>query len=75
MSATSIDTSDAIELAEMLTHIREWLTDTDHTELAASFTRFIGNNAYTLTDLTTDLARFTFLLGHDNGEALFNPDQ
>ena len=75
MPNTSIDTSDAIELAEMLAHIREWLSGTDHTQLAVSFARFIGNNAYTLTDLNTDLARFTFLLGHDDGETLFNPHQ
>jgi hypothetical protein len=75
MTTTSIDTSDAIELAETLTHIREWLDGADHTELGASFGRFMGNNAYTLTHLTTDLARFTFLLGHDDGEALFHHDR
>lgn len=74
MTITRIDTSDATELAETLTHIRRWLTGADNPQLAASYRRFIGNNAYTLTHLTTDLARFTFLLGHDDGEALFNPD-
>ena len=75
MPSTSIDTSDAIELAETLTHIREWLGGADHPQLAASFDRFIGNNAYRLTDLRTDLARYTFLLSHDDGAHLIQPEQ
>ena len=44
---------------------------TDHAQLAASFSRFIGTPGYDLAELRTDLARFTFLLGHDDGEQLF----
>ena len=50
---TRIDTTDASELADMLTHIHEWLAGADH----------------------TDLARFTFLLGHHDDKALFNHHQ
>lgn len=43
----------------------------DHAQLAASFGRFMGTQGYDLADLRADLARFTFLLGHDVGERLF----
>jgi hypothetical protein len=66
-----LDLADAAELAETLTFISQWLGGTDHAQLAASFSRFIGTQGYDLTELRTDLARFTFLLGHDDGEQLF----
>jgi hypothetical protein len=66
-----LDLADAAELAEMLTFVNEWLGSTDHTQLAASFGRFMGTQGYDLAELRTDLARFTFLLGHDDGEQLF----
>jgi hypothetical protein len=66
-----LDLADAAELAETLTFISQWLGGADHTQLAASFGRFIGTRGYDLAELRTDLARFTFLLGHDDGEELF----
>lgn len=69
------DANDAAELAEMLTFIRDWLTGPDRPHLAASFSRFVGDDAYDITELHTDLARFTFLLGHDDGEQLFGAQQ
>jgi hypothetical protein len=66
-----LDLADAAELAETLTFISQWLGGTDHAQLAASFARFIGTQGYELAELRTDLARFTFLLGHDDGEQLF----
>jgi len=33
--------------------------------------RLIGTPGYDLAGLRTDLARFTFLLGHHDGEQLF----
>ncbi|WP_020579719.1 hypothetical protein [Actinopolymorpha alba] len=63
--------------AKALTLISQWLAGTDHAELAASFHRFIGAEDYNTTQLRNDLARFTFLLRHDDGEQLFgraNPD-
>jgi hypothetical protein len=70
-SQVHFDLADAAELGEMLTFISQWLGGTDHAQLAASFGRFIGTQGYDLTELRTDLARFTFLLGHDDGEQLF----
>jgi hypothetical protein len=66
-----LDLADAAELAETLTFISQWLSGTDHAQLSASFRRFIGTHGYDLAELRTDLARFTFLLGHDDGEQLF----
>jgi hypothetical protein len=70
-----LDLADAAELTEMLTFISEWLAGPDHAQLAASFGRFIGTQGYDLAELRTDLARFTFLLGHDDGEQLFGTDE
>jgi len=66
---------DATELADALTFIGQWLTGPDQEQLAASFRRFIGTDNYDLTALRADLARFTFLLGHDDGEQLFGHDE
>ena len=66
-----LDLAGAAELGEMLTFISQWLGGTDQAQLAASFGRFIGTQGYDLAELRTDLARFTFLLGHDDGEQLF----
>jgi hypothetical protein len=66
-----LDLADAAELAELLTFISQWLGGTDHTQLTASFGHFIGTQGYDLAALRTDLARFTFLLGYDDGEQLF----
>lgn len=65
---------DAAEIAETLAFISQWLTDVDHDQLSASFHRFVGADGYDLTTLRTDLTRFTFLLGNDDGEQLFGHD-
>lgn len=43
--------------------------------LDASFRRFIGTDGYDLTALQTDLARCTFLFGHDEGAQLFGTEE
>ena len=70
-----LDLADAAELGEMLTFISQWPGGTDHAQLGASFGRFIGTPGYDLAELRTDLARFTFLLGHDDGEQLFGTSE
>jgi hypothetical protein len=70
-----LDLADAAELAEMLTFISQWIAGPDHTQLAVSFGCFIGTDGYDLTELRTDLARFTFPLGHDDGEQFFGHDE
>jgi hypothetical protein len=63
------EAAELAELAEMLT-FSEWLAGPDHGQLAASFSRFMGTHGYDLAELRTDLACFTFLLGHDDGEQI-----
>jgi hypothetical protein len=75
MTHIQLQASDAAELAEMLNFIHNWLTGPDSRQLAKSFHNFVGIDTYNLTDLRTDLTRFTFLLGHDDGEQLFDGDQ
>ncbi len=74
MPSISLDAADAIELAEMLQFLSGWLA-TDHALLGPSLTRFVGGNAYDLSQLCTDLDRFAFLLGGSDGEPLFQPRQ
>lgn len=44
-------------------------------QLAASFGRYVGTDGYDPTALRDDLARFTFLLGGDDGEQLFGHNE
>jgi hypothetical protein len=70
MPDTRLDTSDAAELAQMLQFLTDWLA-ADPAPLDASLTRFVGHPAYRASQLQTDLHRFVFLLGGDDGEPLF----
>jgi hypothetical protein len=72
MPQSHLDTSDATELAELLQFLNDWLAS-DPTYLDTSLTRFVGTRGYNLPQLRTDLDRFTFLLGGNDGEALFHP--
>ncbi len=65
---------DAIELAEMLQFLGDWL-EHDRDTLAASLARFVGVPDYGPASLREDFARFAFLLGATDGEGLFTPDQ
>jgi hypothetical protein len=70
-----LDATDAAELGELLTFLSDWLNGTDSNQLAASLHRFVGTTGYDLTELRTDLARFAFLLGNDDGTQLFGHDK
>jgi len=72
--AVSLDAVDAAELAELLRFVGDWLA-ADHDHLDASLRRFVGVAGYDVDQLRHALNRFTFLLGDDDGEALFTPDQ
>jgi hypothetical protein len=71
----SLDPDDVTELGEMLEFLHDWLTGPDTELLAASLRRFVGTDGYDLAELGTDLARFTFLLGTDDGTQLFGTVQ
>jgi hypothetical protein len=68
MPSTSLETIDATELAELLQFIIDWLGSDK--QLRPSFAGFAGHPAY-----EHDLRRFTFLLGGDDGEALFRANR
>jgi hypothetical protein len=65
--------TDAVELAETLQLLRDWLA-ADTQRLEASLRTYIGHPAYGTRQLRADLDRFIFLLGGNDGEALFAPD-
>ena len=71
MPQITLDTSDAAELAEMLTFLASWLTGSQKQILADSFAAFVGHPAYNTGTLCADLHRFAFLLGASDGEELF----
>ena len=73
MPELRLDVVDAAELAELLQFLSRWLAR-DRGRLGASLEEFVGHPAYNIGELRQDLDRFTFLLGGDDGEALFGPD-
>jgi len=70
MPEVRLDAVDAAELAELLQFLSRWLAR-DRGRLGASLGEFVGHPAYNVGELRQDLDRFTFLLGGDDGEALF----
>src|SRR5262245_52941011 len=72
MPSLSLDLGDAAELAEILQFLSEWLA-ADEPRLGASLTRFIGSDAYNLSQLRADLDRFAFLIDGTGAESLFHP--
>jgi hypothetical protein len=72
MPEVRLNTADAIELAEMLQFLSQWLAQ-DPGRLGASLTEFTGHPAYGPGELRSDLERFAFLLGGSDGEPLFGP--
>jgi hypothetical protein len=74
MPSMPLDTGDAIELAELLQFLGDWL-EYDHGNLAGSLARFIGSTAYGPASLRDDFARFRFLLGVTDGEGMFTPGE
>lgn len=71
MPEINLELSDAIELAELLTFIADWLSGSQQQTLADSLTHFVGHDRYHRDELVTDLHRFIFLLGLSDGEQLF----
>ena len=71
MAYLNLDIGDAVELAEMLQFLGDWLASDP--DLDVSLTRFVGHPAYDLRQLRSDLDRFIFLLGANDGEPLFGP--
>ena len=72
MPSMNLDVVDAAELAELLQFLTGWIAS-DPARLAPSLLAFVGHPAYGLPQLRNDLDRFTFLLGGNDGEPLFQP--
>jgi hypothetical protein len=72
MPTMNLDVVDAAELAELLQFLTGWIA-TDPARLAPSLLAYVGHPAYGLPQLRNDLNRFTFLLGGNDGEPLFQP--
>ena len=68
MPTTWLDTADAVELAELLQFVKEWLTTSN--DARASFARFVGTPGYDAAALCADIDRLSFLLGGNDGEHL-----
>jgi hypothetical protein len=73
MPSLHLDAGDA-ELTEMLQFLSGWLT-ADRLVLSPSLARFVGNDAYNLSQLRADLDRFAFLPDGSGGESLFYQGQ
>lgn len=69
-----LEGSDAAELAELLSFLGDWLANDDCELVAGSLRRFVGADGYDVEGLRADLAGFVFLLGGDDGEAMFGAD-
>jgi hypothetical protein len=72
MFSIRFDTGDAIELAELLQFLGDWL-ESDHDNLTESLARFIGSTVYGPDSLRGDFARFRFLLGVTDGKSPVHP--
>jgi hypothetical protein len=71
MPDVNLELSDAVELAELLTFLADWLSGSQRQTLTGSLTAFVGHPAYDVDNLAADLHRFVFLLGLNDGEQLF----
>jgi hypothetical protein len=71
MSQIRLDLGDAVELAEMLTFLADWISGSQRQALADSLAAFIDHDRYNLDELHADLHRFVFLLGLSDGKQLF----
>jgi hypothetical protein len=71
MSEIRLQLDDALELAELLSFLADWLSSSQRHALTASLASYVGHGACTVDELHTDLHRFVFLLGLSDGEQLF----
>jgi hypothetical protein len=71
MPDINLDLSDAIELAELLTFLADWISSSQHQTLTDSLIAFVGHRGYDVDELAAHLHRFVFLLGQSDGEQVF----
>ena len=71
MPDINLELSDAVELAELLTFLADWLSGSQRQTLADNLTAFVGHPGYHVDQLAADLHRFVFLLGLSDSDQLF----
>ena len=71
MPDVNLELGEAVELAELLTFLTDWLSGSQQQTLTDSLTAFIGHPACDVENLAADLHRFVLLLGLNDGEQLF----
>ena len=71
MPDVNLELGDAVELAELLAFLADWLSGSQRQTLADSLTAFAGHPACDVDHLAADLHRFVFLLGLNDGDQLF----
>jgi hypothetical protein len=64
-----LDHGEAIELAELLSFLADWLSGSQKQILTNSLATFVGHTGYDVDELSANLDRFVFLLGISDGEA------
>ena len=55
MPDLNLDLSDAIELAEPLTFLADWISSSQHQTLTDSLTAFVGHHGYHVDELAANL--------------------
>jgi hypothetical protein len=71
MPDINLELSDAVELAELLTFLADWLSGSQRPTLADNLTAFVGHPGYHIDQPAADIHRFIFLLGLNDGDQLF----
>ena len=71
MPDVNLELADAVELAELLTFLTDWLSGSQQQPLADSLAAYVGYDRYNIDERRNDLHRFVFLLGLNDGEQLF----
>ena len=71
MPDINLELSDAVELAELLTFLADWLSSGQQQTLNNSLATFVSHPGCNANTLAADLHRFVFLLGLSDGEQLF----
>jgi hypothetical protein len=74
MPDVTIELSDAVELAELLTFLADWFTSNQRQTLADILSAHVGHDALGSDELAADLHRFVFLLGLRRTHTMINTD-
>jgi hypothetical protein len=71
MPDVNLELSDAVELAELLAFLADWLSGSQQPTLTDRLATFVGHPACNANNLPADLHHFLFLLELSDDEQLF----